>query len=103
MAVETAKLVINAPKANVKLNLKSIHDLSHLHCARAEIIVNESFDKCLVYDQLKQQFVKVGDLEATDVPVLKVMAEKELKISIMSDFELIRRKIMEGMANRKTR
>jgi formiminotetrahydrofolate cyclodeaminase len=61
MAVESAKLVINAPKANVKLNLKSIHDLSHLHCARAEIIVNESFDKCLVYDQLKEQFVKIGD------------------------------------------
>lgn len=61
MAVESAQLVIHAPKANVKLNLKSIHDLSHLHCMSAEIIVNEGFDKCLVYDQHKGNFVKIGD------------------------------------------
>jgi hypothetical protein len=35
--------------------------------------------------------------------VFKVMAEKDLKVTIMSDFELLRRKIMEGMATQKTR
>ena len=34
--------------------------------------------------------------------MLKVMAEKDVKVTIMSDFEVIRRKIMEGIASRKT-
>ena len=42
--VESAKMVINAPNAHVSLNLKSIHDLSYIHCASAEIIIGESFD-----------------------------------------------------------
>ena len=49
--VESAKMVINAPNAHVSLNLKSIHDLSHIHCASAEIIVGEDFSKCDIFDQ----------------------------------------------------
>ena len=48
--VESAKMVINAPRAHVSLNLKSIHDLSYIHCQSAEIIVNEEFDQCDIYD-----------------------------------------------------
>ena len=48
--VESAKMVINAPNAHVSLNLKSIHELSHIHCASAEIIVGESFSKCDIFD-----------------------------------------------------
>jgi hypothetical protein len=50
MTVESAKLVVDAPLANVKLNLKSLHDVSYLRCAKAEIIVNEGFEKVLIYD-----------------------------------------------------
>ena len=52
--VESAKLVINAPNAHVSLNLKSIHDLSHIHCASAEILISEGFDKCLIYNQKEE-------------------------------------------------
>lgn len=48
--VESARMVINAPNAHVSLNLKSIHDLSHIHCASAEIIVGEGFNKCHIFD-----------------------------------------------------
>ena len=48
--VESAKMVIDAPNAHVTLNLKSIHDLSHIHCASAEIILSESFNACDIYD-----------------------------------------------------
>ena len=49
--VESAKMIIDAPNAHVSLNLKSIHDLSHIHCASAEIIVGEAFSACDIYDQ----------------------------------------------------
>ena len=49
--VESAKLNIIAPNAHVSLNLKSIHDLSHIHCASAEITISDGFDKCLIYNQ----------------------------------------------------
>jgi maleate cis-trans isomerase len=48
--VESARMIINAPHAHVSLNLKSIHDLSYIHCASAEIIIGEGFDKCHIYD-----------------------------------------------------
>ena len=82
--------------------MRSIHDVSFLHCAQAEIIVNENFDKCKIYDLFKNQFVKVGDHQpAEDVPVLNVLAEKGLKVTVMSEFELLRRRIMDGMVARK--
>ena len=48
--VESAKMVINAPNSHVSLNLKSIHDLSHIYCASAEIIVGENFDSCHIFN-----------------------------------------------------
>lgn len=48
--VESAKMVIDAPNAHVSLNLKSIHDLSFIRCATAEIIIGETFDKCDIFD-----------------------------------------------------
>ena len=102
MAAESAKLVVSAPKASIKINLRSIHDLSHLHCADAEIIINENFDKCAIFDQLSQEFVKAGDHQpCEDAPILKVLASKSLKITVMSDFEILRRRITDGMASRK--
>ena len=50
-SVESAKMVINAPNAHVSLNLKSIHDLSHIYCATAEIVVGENFDSCHIFNQ----------------------------------------------------
>ena len=48
--VESAKLVIDAPRASVKMNLRSIHDVSQVLCDKAEIIVNDNFEKCKLFD-----------------------------------------------------
>jgi hypothetical protein len=102
MTVESAKLVVDAPLASVKLNLRSLHDSSYLRCAQAEIIVNEGFDKCLIYDQKQQKVMNSEEnTPQEDAPVLAVMAEKGLKVTVMSDFELLRRRIMDGMATRR--
>ena len=104
--VESAKMVINAPRAHVSLNLKSIHDLSHINCHSAEIIVNEEFDQCDIYDQNKRQFFMRED-QAQDGssenkrPVLKVATAGALNIRVMSDFEILRRQIMSKMEARK--
>jgi len=99
--VESAKLIIDAPLAHVKMNLRSIHDISHVRCAKAEIIVHEGFDKCRVFDQLSKSFVEIGDARPENVPILNVHAKDGLKVTVMSEFEMLRRRIMEGMAARK--
>ena len=76
--VESAKLNINAPNAHVSLNLKSIHDLSHIHCASAEITISDGFDKCLIYNQKEGKIF--NEEVGADQPVLKVLAEEKLEI-----------------------
>ena len=48
--VESAKLVVDAPLSDVILNLKTIHDLSHINCNSAEITIGENFKACEIYD-----------------------------------------------------
>ena len=98
--VESAKLIINAPNAHVSLNLKSIHDLSHIHCASAEILISDSFDKCLIFNQ--KEGVPLNE-PGTDQPVLKVLAEEKLDLQILSDFEILKRQITSKMEARKAR
>ena len=98
--VESAKLIINAPNAHVSLNLKSIHDLSHIHCASAEILISDSFDKCLIFNQ--KEGVPLNE-PGTDQPVLKVLAEEKLDLQILSDFEILKRQITSKMEARRAR
>lgn len=102
--VESAKMVIDAPNAHVSLNLKSIHDLSHIHCASAEIIVGEAFSACDIYDQNKGEFFQGPGLDPQLLgqrPLLKIYAAGKLDIKVMSDFEILRRQIMSKMHARK--
>lgn len=43
----------------------------------------------------------MGDQQTDGLPTLRVLAEKSLKVTVMSEFEMLRRRIMAGMANRK--
>lgn len=40
-SVESANMVIDAPNANVSLNLKSLNDLSHIRCNKASIYLSQ--------------------------------------------------------------
>ena len=100
--VEAAKMVINAPNSHVSLNLKSIHDLSHIHCASAEIIIGEGFSTCDIFDQKTGKvFLREGqETQNEGKPMLKVLASDSLDIKVMSDFEILRRQIMSKMQAR---
>lgn len=50
MTVESAKLFVTAPQSAVTVHLRSLHDDSVVHCSTAEIVVNEHFGKCRIYD-----------------------------------------------------
>ena len=92
--VERCKLTINAPNAHVSLNLKSLHDLSHIHCASAEVIISDSFDQDVIYDQKLGKRLSGNILSKDETkPVLKVLAEDKLDIQVMSDFEILRKQI----------
>ena len=95
--VESAKMVINAPNAHVSLNLKSIHDLSMIHCTSAELLIGEGFDACDIYDVSKGKLFDrasnsyVDELPSGDRPLLKILAADKLTVRVMSDFEILRR------------
>lgn len=89
--VESALLQINAPNAHVSLNLKSIHDLSHINCASAEIIIGEGFEKCHIFDQKTGTFHGEAATGGNDMkPTLKVLTSGVFNIKVMSDFEILR-------------
>ena len=99
--VESAKLVINAPNSHVSLNLKSLHDLSYIQCASAEIIVGEEFNKARIFDQKAGKEYR-EDLGLGDsVPMLKVFAQNKIDIKVMSDWEILRKQVMSKMHARK--
>ena len=98
--VESAKMAISAPNAHVSLNLKSIHDLSHIHCASIELILGENFDGCNIYDVKNGKFHNDAIPDETK-PLLKVFATDQLKVRVMSDFEILRRQIQSKMQARK--
>jgi len=72
--------------------LKSIHDVSHIHCASAEILINEAFDKNLLYDQKTGKTFNGESVTSLDGdrPIMKVLADQKLDIKVMSDFEILR-------------
>lgn len=62
-SVETTKLVIDAPHANVTLNLKSLHDLSHIRCKTASIFLSQrqvEEPNFFIFDQLKASLFKMN-------------------------------------------
>ena len=99
-SVESAVLNINAPRAHVSLNLKSIQGDSQIHCSSAEITVSENNDKCIIYDQKSGTPFNECPEKA---PVLRVLADEKLDIQSMSDFDILRKQIMSKMESRKKR
>lgn len=99
--IESAKLVVDTPAVNLKMNLRSIHDVSHINCAKAEIVVTENFNKSRVFDHKAQCFAQIGEAVPENAPILHVLATEGLKLTVMGEFEMLRRRIMEGMAARK--
>ena len=49
-SVESGRLVVNAPQAHVDLYIRSVDDLSLVHCNSANIFIGEDFDGCQIYD-----------------------------------------------------
>lgn len=75
------------------MNLKSLHDVSYLNCMSAEILIGEGFNKCTIFD------VKSGEEYEThpgaeDRPQLNILAEQGFTVKVMSDWEILRKQIM---------
>lgn len=51
LSVESGRLVVNAPEAEVDLYLRSVDDLSLVNCRKANVFIGEDFEGCQIYDQ----------------------------------------------------
>jgi len=98
--IGSAVLLIDAPNATVEANLKSLHDDSFINCASANFHVGEDFDDFYIYDHQLGKMRTEGD-ETHMKPTLHVNSSKGLDIKVMSDFELLKLKIMAKMGERK--
>ena len=45
-SVESGRIVVNAPQAHVDLYLRSVDDLSLVHCRSVNIFIGEDFEGC---------------------------------------------------------
>jgi len=51
LSVESGRLLVNAPQAEVDLYLRSVDDLSLVNCRKANVFIGEDFEGCQLYDQ----------------------------------------------------
>ena len=50
LSVESGRLIVNAPNAEVDLYLRSVDDLSLVNCRKANVYIGEDFEGCQIYD-----------------------------------------------------
>ena len=99
LSVESGRLVVNAPEAEVDLYLRSVDDLSLVNCRKANVFIGEDFEGCQIYDQ-KAQTYQAGK-EFTSRPLLKILAAESTTVRAMDGFQMMKRKIESKMAARK--
>mmetsp|Transcript_32147 Transcript_32147/g.39866 ORF Transcript_32147/g.39866 Transcript_32147/m.39866 type:complete len:115 (+) Transcript_32147:767-1111(+) len=50
LSVESGRLLVNAPQAEVDLYLRSVDDLSLVNCRKVNVFIGEDFEGCQLYD-----------------------------------------------------
>jgi hypothetical protein len=76
--------------------LKSLHDDSYINCASADFSVGEDFDDFYIFDHKLGKIRTEGD-ETHMKPTLHVHCSNALDIKVMSEFDLLKQKIMAKM------
>lgn len=98
-SVESGRLIVNAPEAHIDIYLRSVDDLSLIHCRSANIFIGEEFDGCQIFDQQTGNFQAGRDY--TDRPLIKILAAEGSQVRAMDGFQMMKRKIESKMMARK--
>ena len=74
------------------MHLRSLHDTSYIDCSSIELLIDDAFDKCYIYNfkNMKVLFPSEGEMDNTK-PVLVINARENLDLRMISKFDILKR------------